>query len=153
LAKSPLDHLYKTQRWKNVRALHIKKIPTCARCGSFGRVAVAQVVDHHPPCGDDVAAFWDPKRYRSLCTRCHGQVRGEQARGFSSAVDVTGKPTDPLHPVNAVRRDLPPLADDGDDLTTVSDLEPCAPRAREPAPAGQLPAHLRAMLERQKAWK
>jgi hypothetical protein len=147
LAKSKLDYLYKTSRWKNVRAAHIRKFPTCARCGSFGRVAVAQIVDHNPP-AHTPAEFWDPRCYRSLCNPCHAHARAEQRRGFSSAVSLDGRPTDPMHPANAVRRDLPPLADHGDDLLTVSDLDPRAPRAREPAAPAALPKHLRELLER-----
>jgi 5-methylcytosine-specific restriction protein A len=130
MPKSALDYLYKTSRWKNVRAAHIRKFPVCERCAKFGRVTPAVLVDHHPPHDGDVAAFWDSKRFRSLCFRCHGVARGEQKKGYSSAVGLDGRPTDPAHPANAVRRHLPPLADDGDDPLKVCALDPHAPRAR-----------------------
>jgi 5-methylcytosine-specific restriction protein A len=97
MAKSVLDALYHTTRWRFARAAHLAKHPLCQRCESFGRVRAASLVDHNPPCGDSVSAFWDPTRYRSLCAKCHAAVRAEQKRGYSTAVDVTGKPIDPRH--------------------------------------------------------
>jgi hypothetical protein len=97
MAKSVLDALYHTTRWRFARAAHLAKHPLCQRCESFGRVRAASLVDHNPPCGDSISAFWDPTRYRSLCAKCHAAVRAEQKRGYSTAVDVTGKPIDPRH--------------------------------------------------------
>jgi 5-methylcytosine-specific restriction protein A len=141
MAKSVLDALYHTTRWRFARAAHLAKHPLCQRCESLWRVRAASLVDHNPPCGDSVSAFWDPKRYRSLCAKCRAAVRSEQKRGFSNAVGLDGRATDPRHPANAESAPFKQWPVDAQTcpLTEVQE------RAR------QLPQHLMAMLARQRA--
>ena len=37
-------------------------------------------------------------KLRSLCTKCHNRLWAVDKRGYSTAVDATGKPIDPRHP-------------------------------------------------------
>jgi hypothetical protein len=150
LAKSALDYLYHTQRWKNVRSIHLKRFPNCARCAGLGRIRAASIVDHDPPCGDSVAAFWDPQRYRSLCRKCHDFCRREQRLGYSTAIGVDGRPIDPKHPANAVRaHTLPPI--DDPNLSVPSDLCVRPPREPKPPAPSYLPKHIQEFLGRK--WK
>jgi 5-methylcytosine-specific restriction protein A len=99
MAKSPLDDLYRTARWRRIRTAQIKKVPCCERCQSLGIVRPAVIVDHHPPHNNDVTRFWSGP-FRSLCHACHGRARREQRLGYSNTIGVDGRPTDPNHPAN-----------------------------------------------------
>jgi 5-methylcytosine-specific restriction protein A len=95
--RSPIDSLYHTQRWRNLRNAHIKAHPLCSRCESLGRVRAAACVDHHPPHGGSVERFWRGP-FRSLCNACHGRVRADQRRGYENRFNPDGSPADPRHP-------------------------------------------------------
>lgn len=61
----------------------------------------ATVVDHRTPHRGDRALFFDATNLQSLCDTHHsGSKQREERKGFSSAVDDNGWPTDPRHPAN-----------------------------------------------------
>jgi 5-methylcytosine-specific restriction protein A len=64
------SHLYKTYRWKKLRAHEIKVEPLCADCLSRGIITPATVRDHIEPHRGDLQKFWHGKR-QSLCKQCH----------------------------------------------------------------------------------
>lgn len=78
----------------------------CERCPDYGRVRLADVVDHIKPLalgGEDVDA-----NTRNLCHPCHAEVTAEQ---FAHAGPIKGKgvgrdgrPTNPDHPWNRRRQ-------------------------------------------------
>jgi 5-methylcytosine-specific restriction endonuclease McrA len=98
MAASSLDRLYKSPRWQRTRALFLRANPVCSVCTLMGRVSAATVCDHDPPHNGNEAAFWDSSRFRALCPRCHGQVRADQKRGYSTMIGLDGNPIDKRHP-------------------------------------------------------
>jgi 5-methylcytosine-specific restriction protein A len=88
----------RSSRWKKLRAEQLKREPLCRFCKSVGRYTQATQVDHIQPCFDDPILQQDPNNLRSLCAPCHAPLRGNYRRGYSTAVDVDGYPTDPNHP-------------------------------------------------------
>ena len=67
--------LYKSYRWKKVRAAQLKRQSFCERCLSgIGQtdcrsLRVAKVADHKIPCTDE-KSFWS-NELQSLCLKCH----------------------------------------------------------------------------------
>nr|WP_288358226.1 HNH endonuclease signature motif containing protein [uncultured Pseudomonas sp.] len=68
-------------KWQKAREHHLAANPLCVYCQRQGLVTAASVVDHITPHRGDMAMFWDPENWQSLCTSCHSSVkqREEQA--------------------------------------------------------------------------
>ncbi len=98
----PWRDWYSLQRWRTRAKHQLRVAPLCAVCEEQGRVTPAMVADHHPPHRGDYNAFLRGP-LRSLCRDCHQGARAVDARGYSSAVDDDGMPTDPHHPFNRER--------------------------------------------------
>jgi hypothetical protein len=159
---------HQTGRWYKASARQKRKDPICLCCwATFGRAVPAVIADHVIPVTAEGGSLLAGE-LQSACRRCHDTVKRELERLFAqgkcSASDLRldsrlaqrlrrqqggvmryGVDGMPLDEPDVGREPLPPLTEwvriDGEE-------EPAAPQ-----PARQLPAHLRAMLERQKAWK
>jgi 5-methylcytosine-specific restriction enzyme A len=134
---------YNKTAWLRRRDLQIKLHPLCEDCLEQGRTTPAVIAHHVEPHGGDLTKFLRGP-LRSLCTRCHNKLWASDARGYSSACDVNGRPTDPRHPglVERSYKELP-----ADDLRPYNDegLKPYeAPRVRS------LPRHVASLLARQR---
>ena len=72
--RSERQRLYNTAEWKRGRRYHLNNKPLCAACGK-----PASVVDHITPHRGELALFWNPENWQSLCTTCHNsKTRGGQ---------------------------------------------------------------------------
>lgn len=90
-----------THKWDEWAKRHKQQEPLCRKCYERGIIKQADVADHIVPHKGNSTVFWDPNNLQSLCTSCHSQAKqSEERRGYSTAVDVTGWPTDPQHPAN-----------------------------------------------------
>lgn len=92
---------YKSARWQAKRRNQLRNEPYCRfHVREHGRKVWASVVDHVKPHNGDWALFWHGE-LQSLCKPCHdSRKQGDERRGFSTAVDAEGWPTDPKHPAN-----------------------------------------------------
>jgi 5-methylcytosine-specific restriction enzyme A len=94
----------RSAEWQRIRAAHLKANPLCVFCKKRGITKQAEQVDHITPCMHDPALQRDPNNLRSLCAPCHAPLRHSHKRGYSTAIDVNGYPTDPRHPFNRPRQ-------------------------------------------------
>lgn len=102
--RSPEAKLYRrwyfTREWRNIRDAQLKAEPNCRLCAQMGKHTPATVCDHVTRHNGNEAAFWAGP-FQSLCTACHdGAKQRMERRGFDSATDESGYPTDPRHPFN-----------------------------------------------------
>jgi 5-methylcytosine-specific restriction enzyme A len=58
-------------KWRQARAIFLKRNPLCKHCADLGRVTPAQAVDHITPHKGDSALFWNKSNWQALCKRCH----------------------------------------------------------------------------------
>lgn len=73
--------LYRTPRWRRLRAMQLAAQPLCAECQRSGRVTPATTVHHVTPHRDDVARFWAGP-FESVCAPCHsGVIQRREAAG------------------------------------------------------------------------
>ena len=94
---------YWTARWRRIASHHKRNEPLCRMCKANGLITIATECDHVVPHKGDPELFWNGE-LQSLCRPCHARDKqGEEARGYSSAVDADGFPMDPRHPFNAPR--------------------------------------------------
>lgn len=85
------------RRWRRRRAAHLKANPLCVMCEPRGLIEAATVADHITPHRGDPALFKGP--LQSLCTACHSGMKQEfEATGRLRGTDLSGNPTDPMHP-------------------------------------------------------
>ena len=93
--------LYKSRRWRLLRLAQFARQPLCERCLDRGKVTVATVANHRRPHKGDLELFFDQANLESACKPCHdGPIQSDERRGYSSAADADGWPTDPHHPSN-----------------------------------------------------
>lgn len=93
-------YLYKTARWKRIRAAQLRKEPLCRYCMRQGKVTLATVADHVLPHKGDHHLFYQGA-LQSLCHEHHSSSKqSEELRGYQLEIDVHGVPVDPLHPAN-----------------------------------------------------
>jgi 5-methylcytosine-specific restriction endonuclease McrA len=81
---------YKLQRWVNLRkAVLLRDLYTCARCGAIGSPTVARggdlgkvlIANHKRPHRGDEALFWDEANLETVCKPCHdGAVARDEIR-------------------------------------------------------------------------
>lgn len=99
MTKPHWDRWYKLARWKKLRLEHLTKEPWCCYCDR--KLTPATVVDHIEPHKGDEALFWSPDNLQSLCKTHHDATKQRtERRGYSTACDINGWPTDPRHPAN-----------------------------------------------------
>ena len=67
--------LYRTARWRRLRAAVLEASPTCARCGN-----PATDVHHVVPANGDPSIFFDRSNLVALCHACHGELGRAEAR-------------------------------------------------------------------------
>lgn len=68
-----LYRLYRTARWRQLRALVLADNPLCRDCLSRGRTIPATDVDHDVPHHGDVEIFWNRENLVGLCRSCHSR--------------------------------------------------------------------------------
>jgi hypothetical protein len=164
---------HQTGKWYKRAARHKRQNPMCLCCWSVGRAQAVEVADHIVPLA--LGGNLLNGELQSACRRCHDSVKRELERRFKlgqatvndlrldSAMakqlarrqrgvmryGIDGHILDPDDPSNEVRtysEKVPPEPIEW--VRIAGEDKPAAPQ-----PARQLPAHLRSMLERQKAWK
>ena len=70
-------------------------------CAAIGVQTPACVVDHIIPHRGDSKLFWNRRNWQSLCNPHHVSAKQrDEARGYVSGVNVSGRPLDPQHPWN-----------------------------------------------------
>jgi 5-methylcytosine-specific restriction protein A len=71
--------LYRTSRWRALRALVLSEQPLCDECAAEGHVEPGTQVDHTIPHRGDLALFWDRENLRNKCQTHHSRKtqRGE----------------------------------------------------------------------------
>ena len=95
-------HLYNDRRWLTRRTAPLRAQPLCVMCKASGFIRLATVADHIVPHRGNPNLFWYGK-LQSLCMTCHNNVKQQiETLGYSTRVDVYGKPLDPNHPSNRV---------------------------------------------------
>jgi hypothetical protein len=79
--EGPNAAVYRSERWRRLRAELIKAHPYCARCNARG---VRLYADHKRELRDGGPAF-DPSNIEILCSKCHGAktVEARRARGLA----------------------------------------------------------------------
>jgi hypothetical protein len=164
---------YQTGLWYKRAARQKRLHPVCLGCAAIGRTTAAEIADHVIP----IAQGGDLLRgeLQSACRKCHDTVKRELERRFKlgqatvndlrldSAMakqlarrqrgvmryGIDGHILDPDDPSNEVRTYSEKVSPEPIEWVRIAgEDKPAAPQ-----PARQLPAHLRSMLERQKAWK
>lgn len=78
--------LYRTERWRELRAWQLRREPFCAECEASGfHNIIAEVVDHITPHRGNPALFFDPDNLQSLCKSCHDSKTAREDGGFGRA--------------------------------------------------------------------
>jgi hypothetical protein len=92
--------LYKTARWRKLRAQQLSDHPLCNRHLKRGRVLKATTVHHvETHRGDEALFFGGP--FESLCVDCHNSdAQSEERNGYSRQIGADGWPLDANHPAN-----------------------------------------------------
>lgn len=91
---------YGTKRWQIRRKQQLQQQPLCALCLQEHRATAATVADHITAHKGDYNLFWHGE-LQSLCNTHHNITKKHvEARGYSNACDVYGRPIDPNHPSN-----------------------------------------------------
>lgn len=87
------------KQWQSLQGDHIKRYPTCVRCGQPGCM-----VDHIQPIKKAPHLRLEPTNFQTMCQRCHAIKTQRQDYGKSSGImpdtNYLGYPTDPNHPWN-----------------------------------------------------
>jgi 5-methylcytosine-specific restriction enzyme A len=92
--------LYKSPRWRGVRARQLQREPHCRTCSLRGIKTPASHVDHIEPVPDPVMThlreFWSGP-LQSLCVSCHSSKTTSERQGAPHlrGADEHGNPIDP----------------------------------------------------------
>lgn len=92
--------LYKTARWRRLRAAQLARRPLCEPCERARpqRITPATVVHHKRRHGGDERLFFASENLESACAPCHdGPLQRAEVQGFSTEVGPDGWPVDPQH--------------------------------------------------------
>ena len=85
--------MYKTARWKRLRALILAREPLCRMCKALGITSPSDVVDHIVPHRGDDRLAWDEANLQGVCTPCHaGPKQSFERTGAMRGCDVDGTP-------------------------------------------------------------
>lgn len=88
--------LYRTRRWRDVRADQLSRHPLCAMC--LPRVTAATVVDHVIKDSKKTEEGFFAGPFASLCKAHHDSAKQKQERrGYVIGSDESGTPLDPNH--------------------------------------------------------
>ena len=71
-SQSRYSDLFRTKRWRDLRAEHLRLHPVCESCGSSENLQV----HHNFPRGFDYSSeelFFNPDVLETLCTSCHAK--------------------------------------------------------------------------------
>lgn len=74
--------VYKTSRWRSLRAAYLIQHPCCELCAQKGKYVPADEVHHRQPFSDatDIierqALAYDIDNLQALCTHCHRRLHG-----------------------------------------------------------------------------
>lgn len=60
-------------RWRQARAIFLRRNPLCKACERDGRITEATEVDHIIPHRGDVKLFWKKENWQSMCKPCHSK--------------------------------------------------------------------------------
>lgn len=77
--RAETDQLYKTERWRKLRAVFLRRHPLCVQCQADGYVRPAEMVDHIVPVKARPELFFEWSNLRPLCKQCHNRI-GEKVR-------------------------------------------------------------------------
>lgn len=75
-----IGRLYRTKRWRDLRASQLMREPLCRLCEYAGEVVAATVCDHVTPHRGDEALFWAGP-FQSLCADCHSRHKQREEHG------------------------------------------------------------------------
>ncbi len=94
--------LYRTKRWKELRAWKLRKDPYCQCPHHKGedKSAEADVVDHITKHEGELMLFWAKKNLRSMTKQCHDRFKQSQEKGgagFLKGCDESGWPLSDEH--------------------------------------------------------
>ncbi|WP_216361182.1 hypothetical protein [Caulobacter mirabilis] len=112
--------LYKTARWRRIRAEQLAREPLCRMCLKADSVSVTTVCDHIDPKDKRDPELFFTGAKQSLCKDHHDSSKQrEEKRGHEIGCDESGFPLDPSHPwtgrnvlVRVGKAALQPIADD-----------------------------------------
>lgn len=95
-------NLYKTARWRKMRAQQLARKPFCQCPHHKGtdKSARATVVDHTKPHRGDPRLFWDVRNLRSMTKLCHDRFKQSEEKGgtgFLRGCDERGIPLSEDH--------------------------------------------------------
>lgn len=94
-------HLYRTARWRRIRAEQLSKQPLCETCLSMGRITAATVCNHADKDSKATEEGFFAGPFTSECAPCHDSViQRQERRGHIIGCDESGCPLDPSHPWN-----------------------------------------------------
>jgi len=68
---SALHGLYRTARWRRLRAQKLNEDPFCVDCQAEGITRVWDELDHEVPHRGDLELFWDETNLRGRCAEHH----------------------------------------------------------------------------------
>ncbi|RZJ46275.1 MAG: HNH endonuclease [Brevundimonas sp.] len=90
--------LYKTARWRCIRADQLAKQPLCETCLSMNRITAATVCNHADKDSKRTEEGFFAGPFTSECAPCHdGLIQSQERRGHQIGCDATGLPLDPNH--------------------------------------------------------
>lgn len=94
----PYQHLYNTQRWRNLRAVVLEEEPVCRMCQQINKTTPSTVVDHIREHHGNKDLFWDRGNLQGLCGVCHNSGKAlKEKHGFATGCDESGFPVDENH--------------------------------------------------------
>lgn len=71
-------------KWRQARAIFLRRNPLCAHCKADGRVTVANEVDHVIPHKGNLSLFWNRANWSALCKPCHSKKTAKENGGFGN---------------------------------------------------------------------
>jgi 5-methylcytosine-specific restriction protein A len=85
--------LYRTQRWRRIRAHQLAVEPLCRICRDNGVDTPATICDHVEPHRGNMVKFWSGP-FQSLCKQCHDSVKQafEKSGKLIKKIGVDGYP-------------------------------------------------------------
>lgn len=93
--------LYKTERWRRIRAAQLAAHPLCKTCQEDGRITAATVCNHTDKDAKQTEDGFFAGPFTSECAPCHDSIiQRQERRGHVIGCDETGQPRDPEHPWN-----------------------------------------------------
>lgn len=80
--RDDIDKLYKTSRWKKVRAVIISRdYGMCQECKRRGIIKRGNIIHHKVEARDDINQFYDEDNLECICPACHNKEHPERSGG------------------------------------------------------------------------